>query len=168
MDELVTKNPGLHGGQVCFPSDAGSFTAPSTVSLQIFGSIHLYMSWVCDTHDMNTWKKPPVALRHPHSQPDYSYLKRNNSCARWLLASEISPCVHLRWTCCLHTHIMSFSTVPSPRSHRECGCRSSRWLYTQVSVCSSLNQPLEKQEPSQGKTSGGEEGKHTAHVKIQW
>lgn len=44
-DELETKKPGLHGGQVCFSPDAGSFTAPSAVSLQILGSIHLYISW---------------------------------------------------------------------------------------------------------------------------
>ena len=38
--------PGLHGGQSSLAPDGGSFLALSTSSLQIFGSIHMYFTWV--------------------------------------------------------------------------------------------------------------------------
>lgn len=43
---LVLKKPGLQGGQRVFTPEAGSFTAPSRSSAQIFGMAHLYMSCV--------------------------------------------------------------------------------------------------------------------------
>lgn len=55
LEEFVTKKPRLHGGHVFFSPDAGRSTAASRVSLQILGSIHLYMSWVCGT-TRQMWK----------------------------------------------------------------------------------------------------------------
>lgn len=89
--------------------------------------------------DMNMKDAAGGSEEHTIS-PDYLYLKKHNSYTRWLLAG-FSPLLNLRGRC---LHACHFSTLPFPQSHRGCGCRSSHCLYMQVSVCSSLNQPLAK------------------------
>lgn len=75
-----------------------------------------------------------------------------------------------QWDLCLGSplltrppsHTCTVCTLPFPQSHMGCGCRSSHCLYTQVSVCSSLNQPLVKEKKKEAEPIG----KHTVHIKI--
>lgn len=164
LEEFVPKKPGLHGGQVFFSPDAGRFTAPSMVSLQILGSIHLYMSWVWDTQQTkheNMADATTDSVTHTMS-PHHLYLRKPNSYTRWLWLAgfkqwNLSLCMNSAST----QHFLSI--LPFPLSHRDCVCRNSRCLYMVVSVCSSLNQPLEKNKPRQGKQpTGTRENTHHA------
>lgn len=47
MLPLLLAKPGLQGGHLVFTPDGGSLAAWGSSSVQIFGSAHLNISWVC-------------------------------------------------------------------------------------------------------------------------
>lgn len=174
LEEFVTKKPGLHGGQVFFSPDAGRSTAPSMVSLQILGSIHLYMSWVWDTTNQ-VWihERSYCSLCDTHiTGPDHLYLGKPNSYARWLWLEGLrqwkwplcSPLLNLH-KLCLHMsfflHYLSLRVTGSVGVEIVAVCTCWPWFAApRTSLWKNRNQGRE--------TAGGDERKHTAHIKIQW
>lgn len=93
MLRLVLEKPGLQGGQRVFTPEAGSVTAPSRSSLQIFGWAHLYMSWVCRNGSRTAQPVPLHIFRRVYlgGGETRGYLESTSSVGTFVLVTDVPP-----------------------------------------------------------------------------